>query len=57
MTKKELVEELHNRGEMWADMSYSKKELEHHLHEYDRFSKLSLEQMEEELKRKGLWYK
>lgn len=56
MTKRQLIHELHNRGEMWANMEYSKKELEQYLRGYDRASKMTMEELIEELKKQGKWH-
>ena len=45
MTKEKLIEELHSRGEMWANMSYKKKELEEYLKEYDYCRTLSADEL------------
>lgn len=46
MTKKQIIEELHANGEIWANESYSKKYLEDYLTRYQNAMTLSMEELE-----------
>lgn len=45
MTKKELIRELHNYGELWANEAYSKKELEEYLNGLKDARSMSTEEL------------
>lgn len=45
MTKAELIRELHNHGELWANEAYSKKELEDNLKAIERAKSMSMEEL------------
>ena len=45
MTKKEIINELHRHGELWANESYSKKELQDYLNGLLRAQTMSLEEL------------
>lgn len=45
MTKKELVKELHQHGELWANETFAKKYLEDYLNGLERARKMSFEEL------------
>ncbi len=45
MNKAQLIEELHNRGEWWANESYSKEYLQNYLDGAKKASSMSMEQL------------
>ena len=46
MKKAEIIKELRDRGEVWANESYSKAYLENYLNGYKKAEKMSLEELE-----------
>ena len=54
MTKAQLINELKGIGEVWADSSYSKAELERYWEESQKASEMSMEELMAEIKRRTL---
>ena len=52
MTKSKIIEELHSRGEVWANNSYSKEYLEKYLEEYKEATKKTIEELYTAIKAK-----
>lgn len=53
MTKRQLVQELHNCGFCWATMEYTKQELQEFLDGYKKAASMSMEELEQLLKSQG----
>ena len=45
MNKAQLITELHNRGEWWANESYSKQYLQNYLEQSNKASSMSMEEL------------
>lgn len=55
MTKAQWIEKLKSVGEYHSDMaSYTKAQLEQYYNDYKRASSMTMEELEEELRRRGL---
>lgn len=54
MTKVEIVQELHENGEVWADISYPKDVLARYLTDLRRAQKMTDEELKSKTKEKKL---